>query len=56
MIKINKISPQGYCNGVKKALDIAYKAISDSSTPRPIYLLGNIIHNKHVVNKLMDQG
>jgi len=56
MIRINKITPQGYCNGVKRALDIVYKAINDPTTVKPIYLLGNIIHNKHVVNKIVEQG
>lgn len=56
MIKITKIEPQGYCNGVKRALDIVYKAINDPTTIKPIYLLGNIIHNKHVVNKIVDLG
>ncbi len=53
---VNKIIPQGYCNGVKRALDIASKALDDPNTIKPIYLLGHIIHNKHVVNKLKEKG
>lgn len=56
MIEINKIEPQGYCNGVKRALEIVNTAINDPNTVRPIYLLGHIIHNKHVVNSLEKQG
>lgn len=53
---VNKIIPQGYCNGVKRALDIANKALDDPNTIKPIYLLGHIIHNKHVVKGLEDKG
>lgn len=53
---INKISPQGYCGGVINALKIVNEAILDTSIKRPIYLLGNIIHNKHVVNDLKNKG
>ena len=55
MIKVTKIIPQGYCNGVKRALEIVDKAINDPSTIKPIYLLGHIIHNKHVVNDLINK-
>lgn len=53
---VNKIIPQGYCNGVKRALDIANKSLDDPNTIKPIYLLGHIIHNKHVVKGLEDKG
>ena len=55
-MKINKITPQGYCGGVINALNIVNNTINDASIPRPIYLLGNIIHNKHVVNDLKKKG
>lgn len=53
---VNKIQPQGYCNGVKRALEIVDKALKDKTIPRPIYLLGHIIHNKIVVNQLKEKG
>ena len=56
MIKVNKIEPQGYCNGVKRALNIVNNAIEDPKTKKPIYLLGQIIHNKNVVDMLIDAG
>lgn len=56
MIKIKKINPQGYCNGVKRALDIVNNAINNPNTIKPIYLLGHIIHNKHVINDLAFKG
>ena len=55
-MKINKITPQGYCGGVINALKIVNEAILDSSIKKPIYMLGNIIHNKHVVNDLKNKG
>ena len=51
-----KIEPQGYCNGVKNALDTLYKALNDPSTKKPIYLLSPIIHNTHVNDDLKKLG
>ena len=53
---IRKINPQGYCNGVKRALNIVSNALEDKNVKRPIYLLGQIIHNKHVVKDFIDKG
>lgn len=55
-MKINKITPQGYCGGVKMALDILYKSLNDKNVAKPITLLGSIIHNKHVINDLISRG
>lgn len=56
MIIINKIIPQGYCSGVTNALRIVQKAMEDPSIPRPIHLLGSIIHNRFVVKDLVEKG
>lgn len=56
MIKIHKITPQGYCNGVKRALAIVEEALQNPQTPKPVYLLGNIIHNRRVVEGLKERG
>lgn len=53
---INKLTPQGYCSGVKNALYIAYTALSSSTYPKPIYLLGSIIHNQRVIEDLEKKG
>ncbi|MDE6661063.1 MAG: 4-hydroxy-3-methylbut-2-enyl diphosphate reductase [Anaeroplasmataceae bacterium] len=53
---INKLTPQGYCSGVKNALKIAYEVLSSPSYPRPIYLLGSIIHNQNVIADLKEKG
>ncbi|MBQ3252974.1 MAG: 4-hydroxy-3-methylbut-2-enyl diphosphate reductase [Acholeplasmatales bacterium] len=55
-MKINRIEPQGFCGGVKNALRILDEALSDNTVPRPIYLLGAIIHNNHVINECKEKG
>ena len=50
-MKINKLTPSGFCGGVNKALKILDEAIDNPNTPKPIYLLGSIIHNSII--KLM---
>ena len=47
---VQKISPRGYCYGVVDAMIIARNAALDTSLPRPIYILGMIVHNKHVTD------
>lgn len=44
----------GYCYGVQRALKIAREAAS--SSPKPVYTLGPIIHNPQVVEALRQQG
>jgi len=51
-----KISPRGYCYGVVDALTIARKAVKDMTLPRPIYIIGQIIHNRHAIDELTKQG
>lgn len=53
---INKLNPQGYCSGVKNALKIVYDVLNDPRYPRPIFLLGSIIHNKNVIQDLEKKG
>jgi 4-hydroxy-3-methylbut-2-en-1-yl diphosphate reductase len=53
---IIKISPRGYCYGVVDAMVIARNAALDKSLPRPIYILGMIVHNKHVTDAFEEEG
>lgn len=55
-MKIIKISPRGYCYGVVDAMVIARNAALDKSLPRPIYILGMIVHNKHVTDAFEEEG
>lgn len=49
-MNVIKISPRGYCYGVVDAMVIAKNAALDKNLPRPIYILGMIVHNKHVTD------
>lgn len=55
-MKVKKISPRGYCYGVVDAMVIARNAALDPSLPRPIYILGMIVHNKHVTDAFAEEG
>lgn len=55
-MKVLKISPRGYCYGVVDAMVIARNAALDKSLPRPIYILGMIVHNKHVTDAFEADG
>lgn len=55
-MKVLKISPRGYCYGVVDAMVIARNAALDKSLPRPIYILGMIVHNKHVTDAFEEEG
>ncbi|MCR8644835.1 4-hydroxy-3-methylbut-2-enyl diphosphate reductase [Paenibacillus sp. N1-5-1-14] len=45
-----KISPRGYCYGVVDAMALAMQTAKNLDLPRPIYILGMIVHNAHVTN------
>ncbi|OIK08727.1 4-hydroxy-3-methylbut-2-enyl diphosphate reductase [Bacillus sp. OV322] len=55
-MKVMKISPRGYCYGVVDAMVIARNAALDKTLPRPIYILGMIVHNKHVTDAFEEEG
>ncbi|TCS82494.1 4-hydroxy-3-methylbut-2-enyl diphosphate reductase [Tepidibacillus fermentans] len=55
-MKVIKISPRGYCYGVVDAMVLAKNAAADKSLPRPIYILGMIVHNQHVVEAFKEEG
>lgn len=51
-----KLDKQGFCYGVKRSLKIVQNAVYDPSIPKPIYLLGNVVHNQHIHNYLTNLG
>ncbi|WP_163653102.1 4-hydroxy-3-methylbut-2-enyl diphosphate reductase [Listeria sp. PSOL-1] len=55
-MEIIKISPRGYCYGVVDAMIIAKNASLDPNLPRPIHILGMIVHNKHVTDAFEEIG
>ncbi len=55
-LKVIKISPRGYCYGVVDAIQLARIAAKDETTPKPVYILGQIVHNRHAVDSLDQYG
>ncbi|HOO44549.1 MAG TPA: 4-hydroxy-3-methylbut-2-enyl diphosphate reductase, partial [Bacillota bacterium] len=48
--------PRGYCKGVTKAIQAVKNACADPSVKKPIYVLGYIVHNHHVIDELNEMG
>lgn len=48
MKKIIKFKEQGFCFGVSRSIELVLKVLENNQTKKPIYLLGNLVHNKHV--------
>lgn len=55
-MEVVKITPRGYCYGVVDALQIARQASKNTRLPRPIYIIGQIIHNRHAIDELSQIG
>lgn len=55
-MEVIKISPRGYCYGVVDAMVIARNAALDKTLPRPIYILGMLVHNKNVTDAFKEEG
>jgi 4-hydroxy-3-methylbut-2-en-1-yl diphosphate reductase len=55
-MKVVSITPRGFCYGVVDAVEMAKKVASDPATPRPIYVLGQLVHNHHMVERLAQYG
>src|SRR5690554_778358 len=55
-MEIIKVSPQGFCKGVIRSIAIINKALKNPQTKRLIYMLGGLVHNKHIINAYKDKG
>src|SRR6185437_3317909 len=55
-MRVLKINPRGYCYGVVDAIQMAKRVARDPNVPRPIYVLGQIVHNRHAVDGLRELG
>jgi len=55
-VKVISITPRGFCYGVVDAVELAKKVAQDPNTPRPIYILGQLVHNRHMVERLEQYG
>ena len=54
MNEVTLIAPRGYCAGVYRAIETVERAIDEHGAP--IYVRGEIVHNKHVVATLAAKG
>jgi 4-hydroxy-3-methylbut-2-enyl diphosphate reductase len=54
MKRIILAQPRGFCAGVHRAVDIVERAIEKFGAP--IYVRHEIVHNKHVVDRLTNKG
>lgn len=54
-MKVELISPQGYCSGVTRAIDMALKAKKEHPD-KNVYALGMLVHNQTVIDDLSKQG
>ncbi|OGX68300.1 MAG: 4-hydroxy-3-methylbut-2-enyl diphosphate reductase, partial [Paenibacillus sp. RIFOXYA1_FULL_44_5] len=55
-MNVIKISPRGYCYGVVDAMVLARQTAKNLDLPRPIYILGMLVHNAHVTEAFEDEG
>jgi 4-hydroxy-3-methylbut-2-enyl diphosphate reductase len=55
-MEVIKISPRGYCYGVVDALQMVRQVAKDDTNPRPIYVIGQIVHNRHAIEELTNLG
>lgn len=55
-MNVIKITPRGYCYGVVDAMVMAQQTARNLDLPRPIYILGMIVHNSHVTHAFEDEG
>jgi 4-hydroxy-3-methylbut-2-enyl diphosphate reductase len=55
-MEVVKISPRGYCYGVVDAMALAMQTARNLKLPRPIYILGMIVHNAHVTDFFEKEG
>lgn len=53
---IIKLEKQGFCYGVKRAIKLVCEAVYDNNIKKPIYLLGNLVHNAHIDDLLTMLG
>lgn len=55
-MEVLPLTPRGYCHGVVDAIALAERAAVDDRLPKPITILGMIVHNRHVVEALAQMG
>ncbi len=56
LMQVIEVRPRGYCHGVVSALKKVRDVLADPTYPRPIHILGQIVHNGHVTRAFEKQG
>jgi 4-hydroxy-3-methylbut-2-enyl diphosphate reductase len=54
IMRVVLAQPRGFCAGVVRAIDIVERALEIYGAP--VYVRHEIVHNKHVVDRLRDKG
>lgn len=54
-MQINISQFAGFCDGVKRAYDMVME-LDISAAPKPIFVLGSLVHNPEVVKKIEERG
>jgi 4-hydroxy-3-methylbut-2-enyl diphosphate reductase len=54
MMQVFLANPRGFCAGVDRAIDIVERALELFG--RPIYVRHEVVHNRHVVERLRAMG
>ncbi len=53
-IELELVAPRGYCAGVERAIQTVERVLEEQGAP--VYVRGEIVHNKHVVETLRAKG
>ncbi|MGE4571740.1 MAG: 4-hydroxy-3-methylbut-2-enyl diphosphate reductase [Candidatus Izemoplasmatales bacterium] len=53
---VEDIRPRGFCKGVHFAIEKVKEVLKSDAYPKPVYVLGFIVHNKYVVDELSELG
>ncbi len=56
MLKVVLANPRGFCAGVVMAVDVVDQVLDSCPEMRPIYVYHEIVHNRHIVNRLKSRG
>lgn len=55
-MEVIRIIPRGYCHGVVTAINMVAEVLRDPNVQKPIYIIGQIIHNKKVTDAFAEVG
>ncbi len=55
-MEVVTLSPRGYCHGVVDAIKEMRKIAKDPAVPRPVHVLGRVVHNEKIVRDFEELG